>query len=242
MTFEIDQDEGEDLEDKLEELVIRSLVILGLLFIMLAVALKQVRLTAIVIFSILLAIVICLSLFYFFGVSVNFITISGLTVCFGMLLDNSILVLDAIHRRLSGNRDGDSRDGPDPRHPRGGLPHHGHHPDHRGGLPVVHLHDRPAVACSTCRWPSAWASPCWPRSSWPSAGSPWPCEGPAEKEHAQHPGRRRRVRPAGWSMLWRWALGVLILAAIVPGGRPGLEGPAHRRWTPCPGSAAPAAC
>ena len=79
--------------------MIRSLVILGLLFILLAVALKQVRLTGIVIFSILLAIVICLSLFYFFGVSVNFITISGLTVCFGMLLDNSILVLDAIHRR-----------------------------------------------------------------------------------------------------------------------------------------------
>ena len=76
---------------------------------MLAIALKQVRLTGIVIFSILLAIVICLSLFYFFGVSVNFITISGLTVCFGMLLDNSILVLDAIHRRLSGNYRGDSR-------------------------------------------------------------------------------------------------------------------------------------
>ena len=35
VTFEVDQDEGEDLEDKLEELVIRSLVILGLLFILL---------------------------------------------------------------------------------------------------------------------------------------------------------------------------------------------------------------
>ena len=77
VTFEIDQDEGEDLEDKLTELVVRSLVILGLLFVMLAIALKRVRLTGIVVFSILLAIVICLSMFYFFGVSVNFITISG---------------------------------------------------------------------------------------------------------------------------------------------------------------------
>ncbi|MCP4573536.1 MAG: efflux RND transporter permease subunit, partial [bacterium] len=51
VTFEIDQDEGEELEDKLEELVIRSLVILGLLFIMLALALKRARLTAIVVFS-----------------------------------------------------------------------------------------------------------------------------------------------------------------------------------------------
>jgi len=102
VTFEIDEDEGQELEDKLRELVIRSLVILGLLFILLALALRQVRLTAIVVFSILLAIVICLALFYFFGVSVNFITINGLTVSFGMLLDNSILVLDAIHRRLTG--------------------------------------------------------------------------------------------------------------------------------------------
>ncbi len=101
VTFEIDEDQGKELEDKLLELVYRSLVILALLFVLLAIALRRVRLTAIVVSSILLAIVICLSLFYFFGVSVNFITISGLTVCFGMLLDNSILVLDAIHRRLT---------------------------------------------------------------------------------------------------------------------------------------------
>ncbi len=60
------------------------------------------RLTGIVVASILFSLVICLSLFYFLGLSVNFITISGLTICFGMLLDNSILVLDAIHRRLAG--------------------------------------------------------------------------------------------------------------------------------------------
>ena len=102
VTFEVDEDQGKDLEQKLLELVYRSLIILGLLFIVLAIALRQVQLTSIVIASILLAIVISLSFFYFFGMSVNFITISGLTVCFGMLLDNSILVLDAIHRRLTG--------------------------------------------------------------------------------------------------------------------------------------------
>jgi HAE1 family hydrophobic/amphiphilic exporter-1 len=102
VSFEIDDDQGKELEEKLMELVYRSLVILALLFVFLAIALRRVRLTAIVVSSILLAIVICLSLFYFCGISVNFITISGLTVCFGMLLDNSILVLDAIHRRLSG--------------------------------------------------------------------------------------------------------------------------------------------
>ncbi|MDY0111119.1 MAG: efflux RND transporter permease subunit [Candidatus Krumholzibacteria bacterium] len=110
VVMEVDQDEGEKLRDKLMELVWRSLVILGLLFVLLALALKRVRLVGIVISSILFALVICLSLFYFFGISVNFITISGLTVCFGMLLDNSILVLDSVHRHVNERRREAARD------------------------------------------------------------------------------------------------------------------------------------
>lgn len=98
----IEEDEGEELEDKLRELIGRSIVILLLLFSLLALSLRQVQLTAIVVASILFSLVMCLSLFYFLDISVNFITISGLTICFGMLLDNSILVLDSIHRRLGG--------------------------------------------------------------------------------------------------------------------------------------------
>ena len=109
VTMEVDQDEGEDLREKLVELVWRSVAILALLFILLALALKRVRLVAIVISSIVFAIVICLSLFFFFGISVNFITISGLTICFGMLLDNSILVLDSVHRHLTERRSGDAK-------------------------------------------------------------------------------------------------------------------------------------
>jgi hydrophobic/amphiphilic exporter-1 (mainly G- bacteria), HAE1 family len=97
----VDADQGEELEEKLQELLWRSLIILAVLFLLLAASLRQVGLTAIVIGSVIFALVICLSLFYFLGLSVNFITISGLTICFGMLLDNSILVLDSIHRRLT---------------------------------------------------------------------------------------------------------------------------------------------
>jgi HAE1 family hydrophobic/amphiphilic exporter-1 len=39
-------------------------------------------------------------MFYFLKISVNFITISGLAVSFGMIVDNSILVLESIHLRL----------------------------------------------------------------------------------------------------------------------------------------------
>ncbi len=100
VAFHIDEDQGKDLEDKLQELVIRSGIILAILFLLLIITLRQIKLTAIVTLSILFAIVMSLSLFYFFRISVNFITISGLTVCFGLILDNSILVLDSIHRRI----------------------------------------------------------------------------------------------------------------------------------------------
>jgi len=100
VSFHISADEGKDLEDKLWDLVYRSLIILGLLFLLMAISLRQVKLTAIVTGSIFFAVLISLSFFYFLRLSVNFITISGLTVSFGLLLDNSILVLDSIHRRL----------------------------------------------------------------------------------------------------------------------------------------------
>ncbi len=98
--FHVDEDQGKDLEDKLRNLIYRSFAILGILFVMLAISVRQLQLTAIVTASIIFATLISLSLFYFLHISVNFITISGLAVCFGMIVDNSILVLDAIHRRL----------------------------------------------------------------------------------------------------------------------------------------------
>jgi len=108
--YQVNSDQGQDLQDKLVELVYRSGAILGLLFLLLVLSLREVRLTAIVISSILFAIVISLSLFYFFDVSVNFITISGLTVCFGLILDNSILVLDSIHRRIENWKHAEEKD------------------------------------------------------------------------------------------------------------------------------------
>lgn len=98
--FHVDEDQGKDLEEKLRSLIYRSFVILGILFVMLVATVRQVKLTAIVTASILFATVIALSMFYFFKISVNFITISGLAVSFGMIVDNSILVLESIHLRL----------------------------------------------------------------------------------------------------------------------------------------------
>ncbi len=211
VTFEVDQDEGADLEEKLRDLVSRSLVILLLLFLMLAVALRRLRLVAIVIVSILLAIVICLSMFYFFGVSVNFITISGLTVCFGMLLDNSILVLDAIHRRLAGGRAVSSRaallEG-----------------TREVAFPImattlttvvaflsfIFMTDRLslfyvplAVSVGIAMLASILVAFAW---------IPVSLRGPAERELRQSEAAADEFGLSGWPLLWRWHAGTLLLA------------------------------
>src|SRR5512134_2969587 len=46
--FHIDEDQGQELEDKLRDLIYRSFIILGVLFLMLAVSVREVKLTAII--------------------------------------------------------------------------------------------------------------------------------------------------------------------------------------------------
>gem|GEM_PF-812387 len=214
--FEIDEDQGESLEEKLIELVYRSMAILLLLFVLLAFALRRIRLTGIVIASILFAIVICLSMFYFFGVSVNFITISGLTVCFGMLLDNSLLVLDAIHRRITGRKGQSSRDSLI----RG---------THEVAFPIIATTLTTVVAFMSFTFLSGRMSLYYK----PLAASvgiamlasifvafawiPVALRGPAEKERAHAQATPPTKTWTGLAFLWRWcamALGVGIVVAI----------------------------
>lgn len=230
VSFEVDEDQGEELEEKLEELVYRSLIILALLFILLALALRRVRLTAIVIVSILFAIVICLSLFYFFGMSVNFITISGLTVCFGMLLDNSILVLDAIHRRL-GHRRYDAQEVL----VRGA---------HEVAFPILattlttvvaflsftflsgrlSLYYVPlAASVGIAMLASIFVAFCW---------IPVALRGEVEREHSRPPAAAGGAEMEGWALLWRWLLVVGALALLACAGFVAWKGMARflRHW------------
>jgi len=211
--MEVDQDEGEELREKLEELVWRSLAILALLFVLLAVALRRIRLVAIVISSIVFALVICLSLFYFFGISVNFITISGLTICFGMLLDNSILVLDSVHRHLTERRRGSARDALVRGTREVSFPIISTtlttvvaflsfvYMTGRLALTYVPL----AVSVAFAMVASIFVAFCW---------MPVALRGTAEREARVEHAPGEGGRAGGWRLLWRWTVAVLGLTVL----------------------------
>ncbi len=70
----------------------------ALAFIVLFLFLKEKRAAVIIFFSIPLSIFATISVMYFRGISFNLISLAGLALGIGMLVDNSIIVLENIHR------------------------------------------------------------------------------------------------------------------------------------------------
>ncbi len=85
--------------DIIIESVLSSMVLgAALAILILALFLKDVKPTVVVAISIPLSVLLALVLMYFTGISLNMMTLSGLALGIGMLVDNSIVVIENIFR------------------------------------------------------------------------------------------------------------------------------------------------
>ena len=85
--------------DLIIESVLSSIVLgAALAIIILALFLKDVKPTIVVAISIPLSVMFTLVLMYFTGISLNMMTLSGLALGIGMLVDNSVVVIENIYR------------------------------------------------------------------------------------------------------------------------------------------------
>lgn len=91
-------DQGDVVVDSLLNLVEGGCIGGGFAALVLFLFLRRVRLTTIVTLSIPLSLLIALVVMYFSGESLNILTILGLFIGVGMLVDNSIVVAENIHR------------------------------------------------------------------------------------------------------------------------------------------------
>ncbi|NIM01639.1 MAG: MMPL family transporter [Acidobacteria bacterium] len=91
-------DQGEIIDESLGTLIKSGAFGGALACAVLFFFMRRVRLTLIVAFSIPISLVFGLTIMYFAGETLNILTLIGLMICVGLLVDNSVVVAENIHR------------------------------------------------------------------------------------------------------------------------------------------------
>jgi multidrug efflux pump subunit AcrB/ABC-type multidrug transport system ATPase subunit len=97
----IDSDQAETMEENIDQIINLALIGGLLAVLVLWFFLKNLRLVFFIALSIPMSVFTAFNLFYSAGISINSLTLVGMALAVGMLLDNSVVVLENIYR-LSG--------------------------------------------------------------------------------------------------------------------------------------------
>ncbi len=95
----LDDDESEEIKTQLTDLRERAIVAALVIFSVLLLFLQSFRSAAIIFATIGFSVLIALNLIYFGGYTLNVLTLMGLAMGFGLIVDNAIVVLENVYRR-----------------------------------------------------------------------------------------------------------------------------------------------
>ncbi|MCH6547663.1 MAG: efflux RND transporter permease subunit [Gemmatimonadetes bacterium] len=95
----LDDDESEEIRTQLTDLRERAIVAALVIFSVLLLFLQSFRSAAIIFATIAFSVLIALNLIYFSGYTLNVLTLMGLAMGFGLIVDNAIVVLENVYRR-----------------------------------------------------------------------------------------------------------------------------------------------
>lgn len=98
--FEIVQNQGNFISDAIDEVQETALIGILLAVVVLFVFLRRIGTTLVISIAIPVSIVATFNLMYFNGLSLNIMTLGGLALGAGMLVDNAIIVMENIFRNL----------------------------------------------------------------------------------------------------------------------------------------------
>jgi len=93
-----EQDQSEQIRTELGEISNRAFLCVLVIFLVLLLFLRSLRTPVIILATIFFSVLLTINLFYLAKISLNLITLAGLALGFGMLVDNSIVVVDNIFR------------------------------------------------------------------------------------------------------------------------------------------------
>ena len=94
-------DEGEYINDSIDSVYIALITGAGLAMLVLFLFLRNVSAPLIIGFAIPFSILTTFALFYFVDISINLMTLGGLALGIGLLIDNSIIVIENIYRHMA---------------------------------------------------------------------------------------------------------------------------------------------
>jgi len=94
-------DEGADIVKRLNNLIDNGKLGALLAACVLFFFLRQFRMTVVISLAVPLCLLVALTAMYFAGKTLNGLTIMGLVICVGLLVDNSVVVAENIHRHFS---------------------------------------------------------------------------------------------------------------------------------------------
>lgn len=95
----LEDDMSEEIERQLTDLRTRALFSALVIFAVLLGFLRSFRSAALIFTTIAFSVLIALNLIYFGGLTLNLLTLMGLALGFGLIVDNSIVVLENVYRR-----------------------------------------------------------------------------------------------------------------------------------------------
>ena len=97
----IDENRAEVMEKNIDQ-IIKSAILGGLLSILILwIFLKNIGLVVAIALSIPISIYTAFNFFFAFGITINTLTLLGMALAIGMLLDNSVVVMENIYRLAS---------------------------------------------------------------------------------------------------------------------------------------------
>ena len=102
MRLSLEYDGSREIDRQLSDLRLRAMAAGIVIFLVLLLFLRSFRSAAIVFATVVFSALIAVNLLYFTGHSLNVLTLSGLAMGFGLIVDNAIVVLENIYRRWRG--------------------------------------------------------------------------------------------------------------------------------------------
>jgi len=105
ITLQLERDSTEDLRAQFGNLQYQSAFSLLFVFVILLLFIRRFRAPFVILGSILFSLLMSLSILFFMNYTLNVLTLAGLTVALGMIIDNAVVVFEQLNPKLPPDRE-----------------------------------------------------------------------------------------------------------------------------------------